>query len=266
MNENPLNIQKLEDEHLDSMIRLAFEYEAILRTRQLVEESARPLAPEEELHKQEQLERMLTQIDRQERADKRRRRRALAQRFAPKLIEAAACMVLIVGIAAPIAIANVDSIRSKVMQLLIRFDWEKGEAHMNFVEDESAAFDVPADWPGDYFPSYLPEGFEVTWKSYLGDDPCIEYTSTTENRVISYGEMGPNTTAINSIEGGVISYVEIHGHTAVVIETENPVDEAHYSVSITWDNGEKWFDVDTSGLTKAETIRIAQSVKKILKK
>lgn len=265
MNENHLNFQEIQNEHLDHMIRLAFKQEASLQAQQLIKESEQPLTPEEQLHAQKLLERMLTQINRRERADKRQRRRALARKFVPKIIEAAACMVLVIGIAAPIAIANVDSIRSKVMQLLIRFDWEKGEAHMNFVEDESASFDVPADWPGDYFPSYLPEGFEVTWRSQLGF-PCIEYQSKTGQQVICYDEKGPDTTTVSGIEGGVISYVEINGHTAIVIETENPVDEAHYSVGITWDNGEKWFDVNTSGLTKAEAVRIAQSVKKILKK
>lgn len=265
MKEHPLNVRDLEDEHLDHLIRLAFEYEAFLRTRQLTEESKQPLSSEEQLHAQKLFERMLAQIAQRERAGKRQRRKALAQRIAPKIIEAAACAVLVIGIATPIAIANLDSIRSKVMQLLIRIDWEKGEAHMNFVEDESAAFHVPADWPGDYFPAYLPEGFEVSWKSYISDSPFIEYTLATEDRVIGYGEMGPNTTVVSGIEGGIISYVEINGHTAVVIETENPVDEAHYSVGITWDNGEKWFDVNTSGLSKEEAIRIAQSVKKILK-
>lgn len=55
------------------------------------------------------------------------------------------------------------------MKLLIRIDWDEGVMQMNLVEDEGAAFDVPADWPGEYFPSYLPEGLEVTWKSYIPD-------------------------------------------------------------------------------------------------
>lgn len=265
MNENHLNFQEIQDEHLDHMIRLALRQEASLQAQQLIEESERPLTPEEQLRAQKLRARMLTQIAQRERAARRRNRREHARRLAPRLVEAAACVVLVIGIAAPIAIANVDSIRSKVMQLLIRVDWEKGEAQMNFVEDESATFDVPSDWSGEYFPSYLPEGFEATWKSCLAD-PFIEYTSMEGEKTISYGEMGPNTTLISGIEGGVISYTEINGYTAVVIETEAPVDMAHYSVGITWDNGEKWFDVNTRGLSKAEALQIAQSVKKILKK
>ena len=56
--------------------------------------------------------------------------------------------------------------------------------------------------------------------------------------------------------------MDINGQTAVVIETEHPENEADYYVGIAWDNGEKWFSVDTSGIPMEETIKIARSVKK----
>lgn len=265
MSENHLNFRQIQDEHLDHMIRLAFKQETALLTQRLTEESERSLTPQERIQAESIHARMIVQINQSERIAKRRKQKERRRKLFPRLIEAAACVVLVIGIVAPAAIANVDFIRSAVMRLLVRIDWEKGEAQMNFVEDESASFDVPADWSGEYFPSYLPEGFEIAWTSQL-DVPCIEYTSKTGQQVISYNEMGPNTTAVNGIEGGVISYTEVSGHTAVVIETEAPVDMAHYYVGITWDNGEKWFDVSTSGLSKAEALQIARSVKKILKK
>ena len=137
---------------------------------------------------------------------------------------------------------------------------------MNLVEDEGAAFNVPADWPGEYFPSYLPEGLEVTWRSTSVVNPCIEYTSESGMQVVSFDEASSNTTGVYGIEGAVISYMDINGQTAVVIETEHPENEADYYVGITWDNGEKWFSLNTSGVSKEETIKIARSVKKILKK
>ena len=174
--------------------------------------------------------------------------------------------MLAVAVATPFAIANVEFIRSAVMKLLIRIDWEEGVMQMNLVEDEGAAFNVPADWPGEYFPSYLPEGLEVTWRSTSVVNPCIEYTSESGMQVVSFDEASSNTTGVYGIEGAVISYMDINGQTAVVIETEHPENEADYYVGITWDNGEKWFSVDTSGIPKEETIKIARSVKKILKK
>ena len=84
-------------------------------------------------------------------------------------------------------------------------------------------------------------------------------------QVVSFDEASSNTTGVYGIEGAVISYMDINGQTAVVIETEHPENEADYYVGIAWDNGEKWFSVDTSGIPKEETIKIARSVKKILK-
>ena len=73
---------------------------------------------------------MMVQIDQEERTVRRRNKIAHMKRMVPRLIEVAACIVLIIGIAAPFAIANVESIRSAVMKMLIRIDWEKGEMQM----------------------------------------------------------------------------------------------------------------------------------------
>lgn len=266
MNENHLNFREIQDEHLDQIIRLAFKQEAALRTQELIIESEKPFTPEQQARAEQIHVRMLEQINQEERNKRSKERKERARRIIPRIIVAAACVVLVIGVAAPIAIANVEFIRSAVMKMLIRIDLEKGEVRMNFVEDDTASFDIPSDWPGEYFPSYMPEGFDVTWKSYVGENPCIEYTSQTGQQVISFDEMDSNTTAISGIEGGVISYVEINGYTAIVIETENPEDETNYHVDITWDNGEKWFGVGSRGIPREETLKIAQSVKKIIKK
>ena len=122
---------------------------------------------------------------------------------------------------------------------------------MNLVEDEGAAFNVPADWPGEYFPSYLPEGLEVTWRSTSVVNPCIEYTSESGMQVVSFDEASSNTTGVYGIEGAVISYMDINGQTAVVIETEHPENEADYYVGITWDNRgkvvQRGYQRDTQG-------------------
>lgn len=265
MNENRLNFPEIQDAHLDQMIRLAFAQEAALLAQEWMAQSETPETPQEQERAERLLRRMRAQIDREERAVRRRSRSARLRRIVPRVVEIAACVVLAVAVATPFAIANVEFIRSAVMKLLIRIDWDEDVMQMNLVEDEGAAFNVPADWPGEYFPSYLPEGLEVTWKSYIPGYPCIEYTSESGERVINFSEMGENSTQVNGIEGAVISYMDINGQTAVVIETEHPENEADYYVGIAWDNGEKWFSVDTSGIPKEETIKIARSVKKILK-
>ena len=222
MNENRLNFPEIQDAHLDQMIRLAFAQEAALWAQEWMAQSETPETPQEQERAERLLRRMRAQIDREERAARRRSRSARLRRIVPRVVEIAACVVLAVAVATPFAIANVEFIRSAVMKLLIRIDWDEGVMQMNLVEDEGAAFNVPADWPGEYFPSYLPEGLEVTWKSYIPGYPCIEYTSESGERVINFSEMGENSTQVNGIEGAVISYMDINGQTAVVIETEHP--------------------------------------------
>ncbi len=265
MNENRLNFPDIQDAHLEHMLRLAFEQETALWTQELLEQGERDWTPERQARADRLLAQMLAQIGREERAKRRGQRKARLRRIAPRIVEAAACAVLVVSIAASFAIANVEVVRSAVMKMLVRIDWERGEMRMSFVED-GEAFDVPADWPGEYFPSYLPEGFEVTWKSYIPGNPCIEYTSESGIQVINFGEMDENASQVSGIEGATISYTDIDGHTAVVIETDRPENDADSYVGITWDNGEKWFSVDTSGIPKDEALKIARSVKKILKK
>ena len=161
MNENRLNFPEIQDAHLDQMIRLAFAQEAALWAQEWMAQSETPETPQEQERAERLLRRMRAQIDREERAARRRSRSVRLRRIVPRVVEIAACVVLAVAVATPFAIANVEFIRSAVMKLLIRIDWEEGVMQMNLVEDEGAAFNVPADWPGEYFPSYLPEGLDV---------------------------------------------------------------------------------------------------------
>ena len=204
MNENRLNFPEIQDAHLDQMIRLAFAQEAALWAQEWMAQSETPETPQEQERAERLLRRMRAQIDREERAARRRSRSVRLRRIVPRVVEIAACVVLAVAVATPFAIANVEFIRSAVMKMLIRIDWDEGVMQMNLVEDEGAAFNVPADWPGEYFPSYLPEGLEVTWKSYIPGYPCIEYTSESGERVINFSEMGENSTQVNGLEGAVI--------------------------------------------------------------
>ena len=247
MNENRLNFPEIQDAHLDQMIRLAFAQEAALWAQEWMAQSETPETPQEQERAERLLRRMRAQIDREERAVRRRSRSARLRRIVPRVVEIAACVVLAVAVATPFAIANVEFIRSAVMKLLIRIDWDEGVMQMNLVEDEGAAFNVPADWPGEYFPSYLPEGLEVTWRSTSVVNPCIEYTSESGMQVVSFDEASSNTTGVYGIEGAVISYMDINGQTAVVIETEHPENEADYYVGQWGKVVQRGYQWDTQG-------------------
>lgn len=76
MNENRLNFPEIQDAHLDQMIRLAFAQEAALLAQEWMAQSETPETPQEQERAERLLRRMRAQIDREERAVRRRSRSA----------------------------------------------------------------------------------------------------------------------------------------------------------------------------------------------
>ena len=116
------NYEELVDEHLEFMIRLACEAQEDTEIDELIAESQLVHTPEEkEITRNAYLlfQRKLAQQEQKERSDSRRRR---AQRLLPRAISVAACLVILLAIATPFAVANISSIRVKVLQMLIRIE------------------------------------------------------------------------------------------------------------------------------------------------
>ena len=82
MNENRLNFPEIQDAHLDQMIRLAFAQEAALWAQEWMAQSETPETPQEQERAERLLRRMRAQIDREERAARRRSRSARLRRGA----------------------------------------------------------------------------------------------------------------------------------------------------------------------------------------
>ena len=259
MHENQLNIDEIEDEYIDTMIRLAFKQEEALETQEMIAASKRPFTLEEQAAVENVRRRFIEVLSAKERAQKRENRFLRFQKYAPRILQAAAAVILILAIATPIAIANVASFRSAVMQLLLSFDESKQELHVDFSEDESAAFDVPAEWPGKYYISYIPDGYKISWQSAY-KQATIEYTNA-EGNTIYFVEGTSGTSLVSGTEGGQLTYFDIHGRPALVIcaeENDNPY------FNFTWAVDDRWFNLQTEGIEQDVAIHIAESVKKII--
>ncbi|MBE5766013.1 MAG: DUF4367 domain-containing protein [Clostridiales bacterium] len=79
---------------------------------------------------------------------------------------------------------------------------------------------VPAEWHGEYFPSYIPEGFALT-KVSSPDSNCNKaYYENSDGVSIVFGELGTNAVfGINS-ENASVTRKEIGGRMATISETE----------------------------------------------
>ena len=242
------NYEELVDEHLEFMIRLACEAQEDTEIDELIAESQLVHTPEEkEITRNAYLlfQRKLAQQEQKERSDSRRRR---AQRLLPRAISVAACLVILLAIATPFAVANISSIRVKVLQMLIRI--EEDHAKLSLVEDEDASFDVPSGWQGDYYPTYIPDGYEVSNVSHYF--ATIEYNDS-EGGVLTFNECSESDQYNIDSENALMSYELINGQQVFVIDRKT-------SATVAWSNGSKLFIV-TGRVSTEELLKIAESVR-----
>lgn len=249
MSKNRTNYDEIQDKHLDTMIKLAFEYEDALEAQENSEE-AENMPAIDAARKEAVWSKVMEKYAQMEAAEKKKSKIIHFRRSIPRIIEVAACLVLVMGIAAPFAIANVEAIRVKVMELLI--DIQEDHTALQFVENEDAAFYVPVEWQGNYYPTFIPEGFMLEDINMLGD----EATFVNQNGdSISYGEYDADDCVDINSENASLSYTTVNGANTFVVERED-------YVILSWNTEEKFF-VIIADTTVEEALSIAQSVRRI---
>ncbi len=256
MSENRLNLTELQDEYLDTLLHLAYKHEAAIEAQPTLTTEGTPLTPEEEASLQSTLDAAWKKLDAQRRRQRRERLRAGFRRTLPKVMEAAACVVLILAIAVPIALANVTSFRSQVMRLLVGIDQARGVADIRLTPSDKQ-FDVPADWAGEYYPSYIPEGMQLTEVDCIGNFCTTEYSNESGQHLAFY-ECAKDATASIGTEYATASTEMMNGKEVWVEESKEL-----NTVYLTWSMDEYCLSLRSDGLNREETMRVAESVKKV---
>lgn len=249
MPKNVMNYDSIQDEHVDDLIRLAYKQADALETQEILENDVRELTPDEEELCRRAYRSFLQKVDVQKRIEKKQKDIWRWKKRTSRFVSAAACLVLLLGIATPIALAKVEFIRVKVLQLLI--DVQEEYTELSLVEDTETSFNVPGDWRGEYYLSYIPEGYALSYIDPVYDEVIYNYNDTMS---IEYHECSIGDTVNVDSENANISYDFVHGEVALVIEKDDTV--------VTWSNGEKYFIVKTY-LSREETLKIASSLHRI---
>lgn len=254
-----IDIAELQDQHLDAMLKLAFDHMDAKEIQQLVEEPDPELTPQEVEMADEIFLMALAKADKQVKTKKRQSRSSVMRRTLPRIIQVAAAIVLVFAIATPIAFATSAQFRSKVMQLLIEFDYEHGGVNYSFVENMEASFIVPAGWIGEYYPAYIPDGYSIwNMEEYVAS---VEYRSDGDEQIY-FTELSDGATGYVGTDDTEISYVKIGNGPAQVIDGYT---ESFHVVTVTWSVEDRWFMLTTYNISTQETLQIASSVKKIVK-
>ena len=260
MDEKIKEFPDIEEEYLDLLIKLAYDMDDLDKEQQIREEAEEASAGPDEQTIAQTWQTAREKIDRFEKEEKQRARRAAFRRTAPQVLKIAACLLLVMFLSVPVVLATSAEFRSRVINLLYSIDHENQVAHFEFTEDPGASFTVPAGWTGDYFLSYIPEGMELTEQSELF--ASVNYRDTS-GRGFAFSENDDGVSMATGTEGQTVRPVDINGSEGVLIEGYMP-DGKERTVTLVWSREEKWFELSCHGLEADEALKMARSVRKII--
>ena len=236
------------DAHLDSILTLAFMYEDLLLANEAEEESKRDYSVTEITVFQETFALTKTKyIETCKRVSHEIHNRIIRKTIS-KMGKIGAAILLMISLLAPIAIANVEYIRVRVMKLLISIQEDHTEISLR--EDVALSYDVPAKWEGNYYPSYIPDGYKIS--SLQTVFWSVEYVNN-EDRYITFEEYTEEWEISADSENAQITYTQINGNIAMIIEKER--------YQVIWSNGEHYFVVAADDIEVAK--KVANSVRRI---
>lgn len=133
-------------------------------------------------------------------------------------------------------------------------DYRQGAVQFDFIEGE--VFDDEAIvLPNMYFPTYIPDGFELNEERSDFNDGY--YCFVDGDSYITYSESDVTSSPSIDTDRHVREKITIHGYEAdVFYDADEP------STIILWQEGTKVFSVNGLLIDKSEVIKIAESVQR----
>ena len=175
---------------------------------------------------------------------------------APRTMRFAVAALGIFCIGLTTAFASNETFRVRVFSM---FAEDHGQyTAVSLQEDEQKAFDVPVEWEGMYYPSYIPTGFEIESIDNLFGRELSVYMHDKKNpdvRLI-FEEMSETNEMNMDTENARVYHTEIHGSDAIVSVKEKT------SVVI-WNESNRILSVMMDGDNEEQVLRVAKSVKQI---
>lgn len=186
---------------------------------------------------------------------RKQRYKHLFTKTIPKLAQIAAIIIAVVALAGSVAIATSHTVRVHIMKLL--YHMEEEYTTLQMVEDESASFDVPAEWQGTSYLSYIPDNYSIFNIQSYADCYVVEYQNTMSNEVtLKFAELGTDIETNVDTQGAVTKEVNINGYVGMLYSKES-------THSLFWCNDTKYFLLSVTDSSVHELLSIAKGVKKI---
>lgn len=251
-------LEQLQEQHLDDLIRLAFEYEesaevqAILAAFESLPEDA---ADVDEVTRQRTFDRAMEKLARVLDEEKREAQRTKRRRFLTRFGEVAAVILVLLAIAAPIAVANIEALRTTFSRFFLADNARPGDLLLDYYIEVNPEFPYlhdPNQWGGLYLPADVPEGYEVH---------VCHTQGTTHYLGLKHDATGDLLRLTESVEE-LPPLAEVRESRPAQLKTgevrvEKTVDG---DTVLTWRNAQRWYRLRSSVLTEAELLQIAGSL------
>ena len=164
----------------------------------------------------------------------------------------AALGILCIGLTT--AFASSETFRVRVFSM---FAEDHGQyTAIGLREDEQNAFDVPNGWEGMYYPTYIPDGFEVISVENLSEQIFLISFENKNNEYLTFEEMTEDAESNIDTENARVYYTEIHGNTALVSA------KADLTI-VSWNEQNRILSVVFDGDVEEDALKVAKSVTRI---
>ena len=164
----------------------------------------------------------------------------------------AALGILCIGLTT--AFASSETFRVRVFSI---FAEDHGQyTAIGLREDEQKAFDVPNGWEGMYYPTYIPDGFEVINEENLSEQIFLISFENKNNEYLTFEEMTEDAESNIDTENAQVYYTEIHGNTALVSA------KADLTI-VSWNEQNRILSVVFDGEVEEDALKVAKSVTRI---
>ena len=164
----------------------------------------------------------------------------------------AALGILCIGLTT--AFASSETFRVRVFSM---FAEDHGQyTAIGLREDEQKAFDVPNGWEGMYYPTYIPDGFEVINVENLSEQIFLISFENKNNEYLTFEEMTEDAESNIDTENAQVYYTEIHGNTALVSVKAN-------LTIVSWNEQNRILSVVFDGEMEEDALKVAKSVTRI---
>lgn len=186
---------------------------------------------------------------------RRQKTKRLLLHTLPRIGRAAAVVIAVIALAGGAAIAASHTVRVQVMRLLVHMGEEYTE--LKLVEDEETSFDVPAEWQGSSYLSYIPDGLELVKVWGPEEMGFVEYADAQTGEIrLFFKELGSSAEGNIDTEDAELTEVFVRGMSGYMVVKKT-------TVSIFWTDGAHYFILTTKEMGREEALAIAESVRRI---